>query len=53
VLESNSVTFTDPSKEELAATRKAMFTQLDIVVADAKLSAEVVDLVKQAIGAAG
>ncbi len=52
VLETNGVIFKDPSADELAATRKAMMAQLDVVVADAKLSPEVVAFVKQAIGSA-
>ncbi len=52
VLEANGVSFKDPSPDELSATRKAMLAQLDVVVAEAKLSAEVVSYVKQAIGSA-
>jgi len=52
VLEANGVTFTDPSPAELSATRKAMLAQLDIVVAEAKLSPEVVAFVKQATASA-
>ena len=52
VMESNNVVFKDPTPDELAATRKAMLAQLDVVVADAKLSPEVVAFVKQATGPA-
>jgi C4-dicarboxylate-binding protein DctP len=50
VMEANGVKFTDPSADEVAATRKAMFADIDVMVKDAKLSPEVVAAVKAAIG---
>lgn len=50
VMESNGVKFTDPSADELAAARKAMLADVDTLIKDAKLSPEIVKLVKEAIG---
>jgi C4-dicarboxylate-binding protein DctP len=50
VLEGNSVKFHDPSAEELNATRKAMLGDIDSLIKDAKLSPEIVTLVKEAVG---
>jgi TRAP-type C4-dicarboxylate transport system substrate-binding protein len=49
-MEQNGVKFTDPSADELAATRKAMMGDIDALIKDAKLSPDVVKLVKDAIG---
>ncbi len=49
-MESNNVKFTDPAADELAATRKAMMSDVDALIKDAKLSPEIVKLVKEAIG---
>jgi TRAP-type transport system periplasmic protein len=50
VLEGNGVKFHDPSADELGATRKAMMGDIGSLIKDAKLSPEIVDLVKQAVG---
>jgi C4-dicarboxylate-binding protein DctP len=50
VLEEHGVKFTDPSPDELAATRKAMLGDIANLEKEAKLSPEVVKLVQQAIG---
>jgi TRAP-type transport system periplasmic protein len=50
VLESNGVKIHDPSAEELAATRKAMMGDIGSLIKDAKLSSEIVNLVKEAVG---
>lgn len=50
ILEQNGIKFTDPSQDELAATRKAMLGDLASLVKQAKLSDEIVKLVQQAIG---
>jgi len=42
------VKFTDPAADELAATRKAMLGDVDALIKDAKLSPEIVKLVKDA-----
>jgi len=52
VLETNGVKFHDPSADEAGATRKAMLADIDALIKDAKLSAEVVKLVKASTGAA-
>jgi hypothetical protein len=49
VLEKNGVKFTDPSAQELAATRTAMIAAIDPLIKEAKFSAEVVKLVKDSI----
>ena len=49
-LEGHSVTFTDPSREELAANRKIMQADVATLIKDAKLSPEVVRLTDEAIG---
>ena len=50
VLETNGVKFHDPAADELAATRKGMLGDIDSLIRDAKLSAEIVELVKQSVG---
>jgi TRAP-type C4-dicarboxylate transport system substrate-binding protein len=50
VMESNGVKFHDPSDAETAPIRKAMLADVDPLIKDAKLSPEVVKLVKEAIG---
>jgi C4-dicarboxylate-binding protein DctP len=50
VLESNGVKIHDPSAEDLAATRKAMMGDIGSLIKDAKLSNEIVTLVKEAVG---
>jgi hypothetical protein len=50
VLAQNGVTFHDPSADELAATRKAMLGDMGSLIKDAKLSTEIVDLVKSTVG---
>jgi TRAP-type transport system periplasmic protein len=50
VMQQNNVKFFDPSPDELAATRSAMLGDLDTMVHDAKLSPEVVKLVKETVG---
>jgi len=50
VLEQNGVTFHDPSADELAVTRKAMMGDIGTLIKDAKLSTEIVGLVKDAVG---
>jgi C4-dicarboxylate-binding protein DctP len=50
VLAQNGVTFHDPSAEELATTRKAMMGDLGTLIKDAKLSTEIVGLVRNAVG---
>ncbi|MBN9487933.1 MAG: TRAP transporter substrate-binding protein DctP [Alphaproteobacteria bacterium] len=50
VMEQNGVKFTDPAADELAATRKAMMGDADALIKDAKLSPEIVKLVKEALG---
>jgi len=49
-LEGHGVTFTDPSREELAANRKIMQADVATLIKDAKLSPEVVRLTDEAIG---
>jgi len=49
-MQQNGVTFFDPTADELAATRKAMIADIEPLIKDAKLSAEVVKLVKEAVG---
>jgi C4-dicarboxylate-binding protein DctP len=49
-LEGHGVTFTDPSREELAANRKLMQADVATLIKDAKLSPEVVRLTDEAIG---
>jgi C4-dicarboxylate-binding protein DctP len=50
VLETNGVKFHDPSADESAATRKAMLADIGSLIKEAKLSAEVVKLVKESTG---
>ncbi|MBV8392877.1 MAG: TRAP transporter substrate-binding protein DctP, partial [Alphaproteobacteria bacterium] len=50
VLETNGVKFHDPSDAEKAEVRKRMLADIDPLIKDAKLSPEVVKLVKEAIG---
>jgi len=50
VMEQNGVKFTDPAADELATTRKAMLADVDALIKDAKLSPEIVKLVKEALG---
>jgi C4-dicarboxylate-binding protein DctP len=50
ILEGNGIKFTDPSAEQIAATRKAMMGDIAALIKDAKLSNEIVSLVKDAIG---
>lgn len=50
VLETNGVKFHDPSESEAADLRKKMIADIDPLIKDAKLSPEVVKLVKEAIG---
>jgi C4-dicarboxylate-binding protein DctP len=49
-LETNGVTFVDPSREELAANRKIMQADVATLIKDAKLSPEIVRLTDEAIG---
>jgi C4-dicarboxylate-binding protein DctP len=49
-LEGHGVSFTDPSREELAANRKLMQVDVATLIKDAKLSSEVVRLTEEAIG---
>ena len=50
ILEKNGVTFHDASANELSTTRKAMIGSADSLIKDAKLSPELVKLVKEAVG---
>jgi TRAP-type transport system periplasmic protein len=50
VLETNGVKFHDPSADEASAVRKKMMGDMDALIKEAKLSPEVVSLVKEAIG---
>jgi TRAP-type transport system periplasmic protein len=50
VMESHGVKFTDPPADELAATRKAMMSDIDTLIKEAKLTPETVKLVKEALG---
>jgi TRAP-type transport system periplasmic protein len=52
-MESHGVSFVDPTPEHLAADRKRMIADQDRLIKDAKLSAEIVKLVSEAVGAAG
>jgi C4-dicarboxylate-binding protein DctP len=52
VLESNGVKIHDPSADELNTTRKAMLGDVGALIKDAKLSNEIVTLVKESVGAA-
>lgn len=51
-MEANGVSFTDPTPQELADTRKRMTAAQDDLIRDAKLSPEIVRLVHEAIGSA-
>jgi C4-dicarboxylate-binding protein DctP len=50
VLEKNGVKFHDPSADESAAIRKGMMGDIDTLIKDAKLSPEIVGLVKDSVG---
>jgi C4-dicarboxylate-binding protein DctP len=50
VLEKNGVTFHDATASELSTTRTAMIGAADSLIKDAKLSPELVKLVKEAVG---
>jgi C4-dicarboxylate-binding protein DctP len=50
VMESNGVKFFDPTPEENAAVRKSMMGDIDTLIKDAKLSPEIVSLVKDSVG---
>jgi TRAP-type C4-dicarboxylate transport system substrate-binding protein len=50
VLEQNGVKFHDSSAQELATTRTAMIDAVEPLIKDAKLSLEIVKLVKESIG---
>ena len=50
ILEKNGVKFHDPSAQDTAAIRKRMMGDIDALVKDAKLSPEIVSLVKDSIG---
>jgi len=50
ILEKNGVTFHDATANELSTTRKAMIDQAESLIKDAKLSPELVKLVKEAVG---
>jgi TRAP-type C4-dicarboxylate transport system substrate-binding protein len=50
ILEKNGVKFHDPSADESGAIRKAMMADLDTLIKDAKLSPEIVSLVKDSVG---
>src|SRR5476651_1899138 len=50
ILEKNGIKFHDPSAEEAGATRKAMMGDIQALIKDAKLSPEVVALVKDSVG---
>ena len=49
ILEKNGVKFHDASARELATTRTAMIDQAESLIKDAKLSPEIVKLVKEAV----
>ena len=50
ILEKNGVKFHDPSAEEIATARKGMMGDIDALIKDAKLSPEIVSLVKDSVG---
>jgi TRAP-type transport system periplasmic protein len=50
ILEKNGIKFHDPSAEESGAIRKAMMGDIDSLIKDAKLSPEIVGLVKDSVG---
>jgi TRAP-type C4-dicarboxylate transport system substrate-binding protein len=50
ILEKNGVKFHDPSADESGATRKAMMGDIDSLIKEAKLSPEIVGLVKDSVG---
>ena len=52
VLETNGVKFHDPSEAEASATRNAQLADIASLIKDAKLSPEVVKLVKESVGSA-
>jgi TRAP-type transport system periplasmic protein len=52
-LKSNGVAFVDPPIEKLASDRKRMIEAQGDLIRDAKLSAEIVKLVSEAVGSDG
>ncbi len=50
ILEKNGIKFHDPSPAESAAIRKGMMADLPTLIKDAKLSPEIVSLVKDSVG---
>jgi TRAP-type transport system periplasmic protein len=52
VLEKNGVAFFDPAPEEAASVRKAMLGDVETLIKEAKLSPEIVKLVKDSTGSA-
>jgi TRAP-type transport system periplasmic protein len=50
ILETNGVKFFDPSADEAAALRKSMMGDIETLIKDAKLSPEIVSLVKDSVG---
>jgi C4-dicarboxylate-binding protein DctP len=50
ILEKNGVKFHDPSAEDTATVRKGMMGDIASLIKDAKLSPEIVSLVKDAVG---
>jgi TRAP-type C4-dicarboxylate transport system substrate-binding protein len=50
ILEKNGVKFHDPSADESGAVRTAMLGDIDSLIKDAKLSPEIVGLVKDSVG---
>ena len=50
MLESNGIKIHDPSADELNATRKAMLGDVGALIKDAKLSNEIVTMVKESVG---
>ncbi len=52
ILEQNGVKFHDPSADDLATTRKGMIGDIASLIKDAKLSSEIVNLVKESVGSA-
>jgi hypothetical protein len=52
VLEGNGIKIHDPGADALDATRKAMLSDIGALIKDAKLSSEIVTLVKESVGTA-
>jgi C4-dicarboxylate-binding protein DctP len=50
ILEKNGISFSDPSARDLATTRTAMIDAMGSLVKEAKLSDEIVKLVKETVG---